>query len=206
MRRWLAAVIGLAFVAGGCGDAAAPSSFPSIDKAPPRQLEPGRYRTTLMTPRLSFEVGDGWLQIAEYEPLLLLSRAALFGTQADFLNFVTFPDTGPEPVIDAIRSVAALTAGAARPVTVGGIDGVEFSADVAVPGGGAVEVFAFPNNVLYNRVPLDPPRFADGDRARFTILEVGDDTVVVLAGTAAVLDYEAFIAEADAVLATEFST
>ncbi len=65
-----------------------------------------------------------------------------------------------------------------------------------------MEVFAFPSDALYSQVPLDAPRFADGDRIRFTLVTVGDDTVLILAGTDRDLDYGDFITQVDEVLAT----
>ncbi len=51
-------------------------------------------------------------------------------------------------------------------------------------------------------MPLDAPRFADGDRVRFTLVTVGDHTVAIVASTDRDLDYGDFVTAVDEVLAT----
>lgn len=182
----------------------APQPLPSVGTLRPFQLTPGEYTTTVMTPTVTITIGEGWMHIGEFEPLLLMSREVSGGRQQDFLNFVTFPENSVDAVADAIQSEPGTEqeVSNAQPAAIGGAEGRSFVVDVTVPGGGSAESFAFPNDRLYSQVPLDPPRFSDGDRVRFTVVQVGEDVLAVMAGVDAELDFDAFLEDADEVLAT----
>ncbi len=177
-------------------------AFPSPGLLRPEELPPGQYTTTIMTPTITLTVGEGWQILGEFEPLLLMSRTVGFQGQEDFLNFVTFPGNSIDAVIDGIQHEEVLDYTDPVLVSVGEAEGLSFTAGVMVPGGGSVEVFTFPNNRLYNRVPLDPPTFDDGDRIRFTVLEVGTDVLTIISGADDLIDFDAFLEAADEVLAT----
>ncbi len=177
------------------------TAFPPAGFLLPRVLDPGRYHTTTMTPLVTTEFGDGWTLLGEFPPLLILSRTVGTDRQKDFLNFVTLPATERATVAEVIRTVEGVVVGERVKGHRGpGRDRVHRRR--ARRGGGEVEVFAFPSDALYSQVPLDAPRFADGDRIRFTLVTVGDDTVLILAGTDRDLDYGDFITQVDEVLAT----
>ncbi len=176
-------------------------SFPKVGFGQPELLNPGRYTTTVMTPTITLEVGAGWQLLGEFEPLLLMSRT-VDQFQADALNFVTFPENTIDAVIDRIQSVPVLVDAEPVPASIGGAEGLAFTTAVAVPGGGLAEVFAFPNNRLYNQVPFDPPRFEDGDQVRFTVLEIGDDILTIITAADDSIEFDAFLTAADEVLAS----
>lgn len=195
----------MALVAGmvACSDANPPAAadmFPSVGELRPVNLQPGAYVTSVMDPPLRLEVGDGWIHVGEFPPLLLLSRA-IGARQADALNFITFPESDVDAVVTAIASEPVLGGPAIDTADLAGRTGRGFTADVTVAGGGSAEIFSFPNNELYSQVPLDPPLFNDNDRVRVTAAQIGDDVLValVLAGAE---EFESFSVEADALLET----
>jgi len=67
---------------------------------------------------------------------------------------------------------------------------------------GSVELFIFPNNRLYNQIPLNPPQFRDGTRMRFTIIPIGGDVLAIMAISGDGTDFDSFLDAADEVLAT----
>lgn len=178
--------------------------LPSVGVLRPSALTPGEYTTTIMTPGMAITVDDGWLHLGEFEPLLLMSRDVSGGRQQDFLNFVTFPASTVDEIIDVVQAGAGIELAVSedQPAEVGGAQGRSFIVDVTVPGGGSAESFAFPSNRLYRQVPLDPPRFSDGDRARLTVVQVDGDVLTIIAGADAELDFDAFLDAADGVIAT----
>jgi len=181
-----------------------PQPLPGEATLRPVALEAGEYTTTVMTPTIVFSVDEGWLRLGEFDPLLIMSRVVTGGRQQDFLNFVTFPSNTVDAVVEIIQNEpgAELEVTDAQPASLAGAEGISFIAKTTVPGGGSVESFAFPNDRLYARVPLDPPRFEDGDRTRYTIVQVGDDVLVIIAGADEDLDFDAFLEAADEVLAS----
>ncbi len=73
--------------------------------------------------------------------------------------------------------------------------------DVVVPGGGFAQTTLFPNNQTYSQVDLDPPRFNDGEQVRFTLIEVGENVLVIMAGSGP-SGFGGFLAIVDELLAT----
>jgi len=165
-------------------------------------LSPGRHTTTILTPTIAFSVGEGWIYRGEYEPLLLLTRDVAAQGRSEVLNFVTFQANSIDTVIEAIQSQEILRSTDPVPVSIGGFDGISFTADVVVPGGESVELFIFPNNRLYNQIPLNPPQFRDGTRMRFTIIPIGGDVLAIMAISGDGTDFDSFLDAADEVLAT----
>jgi len=161
------------------------------------------YVTSILTPTIEFSGAGEWLFNGEFEPLLLLSRStgSRFA-QEQFLNFVTFSTTSLDSVIGALRSDPILVFSDEEvPSTVGGIDGVAFTATAVVPGGGLAPALIFPSNLFISQVPLDPPVFIDGHVVRFTVLPVGDVVVVAMAGSDAA-SFDDHLVAADALLST----
>jgi hypothetical protein len=162
-----------------------------------QRLSVGDYTTTVMTPTVTFSTSEFWDFRGEFPSLLLLGQPA----RQQGLNFVFFPVYSGETVVDAIHDEAIFEASQIVPATIGGIDGVSFIVDVVVPGGGSAETTVFPNNQIYSQVDLDPPRFNDGEQIRFTVVEVGDNVVVVMAESGP-FGFGDFLETADELLAT----
>ena len=162
-----------------------------------QRLSVGDYTTTVMTPTLTFSTSEFWDFVGEFPSLLLLGQPA----RQQGLNFVFFPVYSGETVVEAIQNEPIFEASEAVPATVGGIEGVSFVVDVAVPGGGSAEATVFPSNQTYSQVDLDPPRFSDGEQIRFTVVEVGDNVVVIMA-VSGPFGFGGFLDTADELLAT----
>lgn len=161
------------------------------------RLSVGDYTTTVMTPRITFSTSEFWDFIGEFPPLLLLGQPA----RQQILNFVLFPVNSGETVVEAIQNEAIFDVSQVAPATIGGIDGVSFMVDVVVPGGGSAQTTVFPNNQIYSQVDLDPPSFNDGEQIRFTVVEVGDNVVVIMA-ISGPFGFGDFLETADELLAT----
>jgi hypothetical protein len=165
---------------------------------PGQRLSVGDYTTTVMTPTITFSTTRFWDFIGEFPSLLLLGQPA----RQQELNFVLFATYSGETVADTIQNEAIFDASEVVQATVGGIDGVSFIVDVVVPGGGVSNpVIIFPNNQTYSQVDLDPPSFKDGEQIRFTVVEVGDNVVVIMAGSGP-SGFGDFLETADELLAT----
>lgn len=165
-------------------------------------LAPGRHTTTIMTPTIAFSVGEGWIYRGEYEPLLLLMRDVVAQGRSEVLNFVTFHTNSIDAVIETIKSQEILKSTDPVEVSIDGYDGLSFTADVVVPGSESVELYIFPNNRLYNQIPLNPPQFRDGTRIRFTIIPIDGDVMTIMAISGDGTDFDSFLDAADEVLAT----
>ncbi len=164
---------------------------------PGQRLSVGDYTTTLMTPTIEFSISEFWDFRGEFASLLLLQQPA--GQQA--LNFILFPVYSGEVVAEAIQNQAIFDVSEVVPATVGGIDGVSFIVDVVVSGGGSAQITIFPNNQTYSQVDLDPPSFNDGEQVRFIVVEIGDNVLVIMAGSGP-FGFNDFLATADKLLAT----
>jgi len=162
-----------------------------------QRLSVGDYTTTVMTPTVTFSTSEFWDFVGEFPSLLLLGQPA----RQQGLNFVFFSVYSGETVVEAIQNEAIFDASQVVPATIGGIDGVSFIVDVVVPGGGSAETTVFPNNQTYSQVDLDPPRFTDGEQVRFTVVEVGDNVVVIMAESGP-FGFGDFLETADELLAT----
>jgi hypothetical protein len=160
-----------------------------------QRLFVGDYTTTVMVPTVGFSTSEIWDFVGEFPSLLLLGR----GGQG--LNFILFPVYSGETVMEAIQNEAIFDASQIVPATIGSIDGVSFIVDVVVPGGGSAETTIFPNNQTYSQVDLDPPSFKDGEQIRFTVIEVGDNVVVIMAASGP-FGFGDFLEAADELLAT----
>lgn len=160
-------------------------------------LSVGDYTTTLMAPRIRFSTSEFWDFRGEFASLLLLGQTA--GQHE--LNFVQFPTYSGESVVEAIQSEAIFEASEVVPGTTGGNDSVSFMVDVVVPGGGSAQTTIFPNNQTYSQVDLDPPTFSDGEQIRFTVVEIGDKVLVIMA-TSGSSGFNDFLEKADGLLAT----
>ena len=161
------------------------------------RLSVGDYTTTVMTPTVTFSTSEFWDFVGEFPSLLLLGQPA----RQQGLNFILFPTDSGETVVEAIQNEAIFDASQVVPATIGGIDGVSFIVDVVVPGGGSAETTVFPNNQTYSQVDLDPPSFTNGEQVRFTVVEVGDNVVVVMAASGP-FGFGDFLETADELLAT----
>jgi hypothetical protein len=164
---------------------------------PGQRLSVGDYTTTLMTPTITFSTSKFWDFIGEFPSLLLLGQPA----RQQELNFILFATYSGDTVADTIQNEAIFDASEVVPATVGGIDGVSFIVDVVVPGGGSAQTTIFPNNQTYSQVDLDPPSFKDGEQIRFTVVEVGDNVVVIMAASGP-FGFGDFLDTADELLAT----
>jgi hypothetical protein len=162
-----------------------------------QRLSVGDYTTTVMSPTITFSTNEFWDFVGEFPSLLLLGQPA----RQQSLNFILFPAYSSETVAEAIQSEAIFDASEVVPATIGGIDGVSFIVDVAVPGGGSEEITIFPNNQTYSQVDLDPPSFTDGEQIRFTVVEVGNNVVVIMAASGP-FGFGDFLETADVLLAT----
>ncbi|RLE11343.1 MAG: hypothetical protein DRJ28_10840 [Actinobacteria bacterium] len=162
-----------------------------------QRLSVGDYTTTVMTPTVTFSTTKFWDFVGEFPSLLLLGQPE----RQQGLNFILFPTYSGETVVETIQNEAIFDASQVVPATVGGIDGVSFIVDIVVPGGGSAETTVFPNNQTYSQVDLDPPRFTDGEQIRFTVVEVGDNVVVIMAA-AGPFGFRDFLETADELLAT----
>lgn len=160
-----------------------------------QRLFVGDYTTTVMTPTVRFSTSEIWDFVGEFPSLLLL------GWGGQELNFILFPVYSGETVVEAIQSEAIFDASQVVPAAIGGVDGVSFIVDVVVPGGGSAETTVFPNNQTYSQVDLDPPSFKDGEQIRFTVVEVGDNVVVIMAASGP-FGFGDFLETADELLAT----
>ena len=162
-----------------------------------QRLSVGDYTTTVMTPTVTFSTSEFWDFLGEFPSLLLLGQPA----RQQWLNFILFPVYSGESVVEAIQNEPIFDASQVAPVTIGGIDGVWFMVDVVVPGGGSAETTVFPNNQTYSQVDLDPPRFTDGEQIRFSVVEVGDSVVAIMAASGP-FGFGDFLETADGLLAT----
>jgi len=162
-----------------------------------QRLSVGDYTTTVMTPTVTFSTSVFWGFRGEFPSLVLLGQPA----RQQELNFILFPIYSGKTVVEAIQKEAIFEASEFVPATVGSIDGVSFIVDVVVPGGGSAETTVFPNNQTYSQVDLDPPRFTDGEQVRFTVVEVGDNVVVIMAESGP-FGFGDFLETADELLAT----
>jgi hypothetical protein len=161
------------------------------------RLSVGDYTTTVMTPTVTFSTNKFWDFLGEFPSLLLLGQPA----RQQGLNFILFPTYSGETVVEAIQNEAIFDTSQVVPATIGGIDGVSFTVNVVVPGGGSAETTVFPNSQIYSQVDLDPPNFTDGEQIRFTVVEVGDNVVVIMAASGP-FGFGDFLETADELLAT----
>jgi hypothetical protein len=150
-----------------------------------------------MTPTITFSTSRFWDFAGEFPSLLLLWQPA----RQQALNFAFFATYSGETVADTIQNEAIFDASEVVPATVGGIDGVSFIVDVVVPGGGSAQTIIFPNNQTYSQVDLDPATFNDGEQVRFTVIEIGDNVLVIVA-KAGPFGFGDFLDTADKLLAT----
>jgi hypothetical protein len=157
----------------------------------------GDCTTTVMTPTNTFSTSRFRDFIGEFPSLLLLGQSE----RQEELDFALFATYSGETVADAIQNEAIFDASEVVPATGGGIDGVSFIVDVVVPGGGSAQTIIFPNNQSYSQVDLDPPSFKDGEQIRFTVIEVGDNVVVIVAASGP-FGFRDFLEAADELLAT----
>jgi hypothetical protein len=162
-----------------------------------QRLSVGDYTTTVMSPTITFSTKEFWDFVGEFPSLLLLGQPA----RQQGLNFILFPTYSGETVLEAIQSEAIFNASQVVPATIGGVDGVSFIVDVVVPGGGSAQTAIFPNNQTYSQVDLDPPSFTDGEQIRFTLVEVGNNVVVIMAASGP-FGFGDFLETADVLLAT----
>ena len=163
----------------------APAGPTPLDLGP---LQPGDYETIGFTPRFSFTVSDsGWTADFDDSDIFQIVRAALDG----FLSISRgggVIEPGPEPrpaplppnVVDWLAEHPDLDAGAATPTQVDGFDAVTIdvaaTADtqlfIRTRGDPGVTVGTQqPNSVTYG--------LGQGMRARFTLLEINGDTIVI---------------------------
>jgi hypothetical protein len=208
----------------GPGGAGAPRALA------PGPLEPGTYEAGKFRPKLSFRVGQGWGLLGDEENGLAL--AADFDPAAAPEKQLTitavkwvFDDPlltdnelnanrerhirpAPGDVVGWLRANPYLKVGPARPVTLGGMRGVQF--DVAVKdlpgpsncpsfGGSEHCVLLFP----VTRGNAEPIELVEvgGSPSRYTVVEVKGQPVVVSVGAPAG-QFKGFTAEADKVLKT----
>jgi hypothetical protein len=164
---------------------------------PGQRLSVGAYTTTVMTPTVTFSTSKFWDFNGEFPSLLLLGQPA----RQQALNFVHFPVYSGETIVEAIQNEEIFDATQVAPATIGGIDGVSFIVDVVVPGGGSAQTTVFPNNQTYSQVDLEPPSFNDGEQIRFTVIEVGDNVVVIMAQSGP-FGFGDFLETADELLTT----
>jgi hypothetical protein len=196
----------------------------------PGPLEPGTYATVRFRPKLSFRVGEGWGLLGDNENGIALAADFDPATGPDKQLSITavkwvFDDPlltdkeldanreahirpAPRDLVGWLRANRYLKVGPARPVTLGGIRGVQF--DVAVkdiPGPSNCPSFGGRNHCVLlfpitrgNAEPIELVELG-GVPSRYTVVEVKGQSVVVSVG-APPGQFEDFTAEADKVLKT----
>jgi hypothetical protein len=196
-------VVAAVALAQGLGPFAEPSSLPSEGA-----LEPGTYRSDEFNPALSFRVEEGWVAAAPEMPDTL--SIALSGTlgqqQPSMLGLHTAREvfdpkdpnqqtlsTAPENVegwVEWFRNHPALDAGEPKPVTVGGISGMQLGAR-------AEQITA-----LWQYGNQFPVVFPMGTRSRIIVLDVEGQTVLVVTRASSADNFEALLPNAEEVLDT----
>jgi hypothetical protein len=156
-------------------------------------LEPGRYHTTALGPRLSFEVGDSWRLVTPVAgPIVVLERVdvpdgVLTITRFDGDVFtdpcdpssLTWVEPSAERLMEIIAGEPRLSAGEPLAVDVGGLPALDL--EVSTP---PLEDCRLHYLLLW-ALPFDGGEFVQvpGQQARIIALDVGPDVLVVAVET-----------------------
>ncbi|CAN5600170.1 hypothetical protein BH24CHL9_BH24CHL9_09610 [soil metagenome] len=152
-------------------------------------LEPGRYRAAVVGPGLSFEVGDSWRLVAPLDgPIVVLERVDIPGGVLTITRFdgdtfadscdptsLTWVEPSAERLIDIIAGDPRLSAGEPAAIEVGGFPAI--SLEVLTP---PLERCGVPYLLIW-ALPFQGGEFIQlpGQQARFIVLAVGPDVLVV---------------------------
>lgn len=139
-RRLALALVALAFAFAGCGDG---TGGPAASG--PRALEPGTYRSQSFQPQVTFTLPDGWYLPADTPDYLGLQPVAndligvhlfrdpLPGSQDLACTTTQEPGVGTAAlaIVTWARSLPGLVTSTPRPVTIGGLTGIEIDLAIA---------------------------------------------------------------------------
>ena len=177
-------------VLAGCGG-------PSQEKAEARTLpkeaqglQPGEYRSEKFEPSVSFRVGKGWLAAGETSGALVIKRSndagmAFMKVQGVYKPVPEDDNTSmptlvkvPEDLVGWFQDHPYLKVEGLEPITVGGIEGRQFTIEVDVPedlfsmcGADCVDAFEVPVN--------GPLAYYEGEKVHAIVVDVKGETVYI---------------------------
>ena len=173
-------------------------------------LEPGRYRTLVVGPELSFEVGDSWRLVQPVAgPLVVLERVDIPAAVMTITRFdgdafadscdptsLTFVEPSAERLIDIIAGDPRLSSAMPAATQVDGLPAI--SIDVSTP---PLEDCSLPFLLIW-ALQMEGGEFVQvpGQQARFIALDVGSDVIVVAIETFVEEPFGFFGAAASAVV------
>jgi Ca2+-binding RTX toxin-like protein len=150
-----------------------------------RRLAAGAYLTESFRPRFSFSIGPGWLGHEASRGVGLLKRMDPAGV---FLIFDGGSTESVSAAVARLRAIAGTASSSPVPVVIGGAPGQRFDLSVTASETVSVRTGSFTHE------------FEPTDRVRIAAIDVRGTTVVVVI-EAPVEEFEAFLAEAETVVA-----
>jgi hypothetical protein len=180
----------------------------------PKALRPGTYRSEEFKPSLSFHVGKGWSSTSlEASDSLQITRGQTAGLGFFNVQEVYKPTrTGSANVVDAPKDMVGwfqqhpyLQTSKPEPVTVGGVEGVQFDVVVGdlpqyyIPT--CTSIVGNPNCVdLFRLSTGGPILLAEGEKVRAIVLEDLEGETVTIGFVSPASEFGEFAPEAQKVL------
>jgi hypothetical protein len=179
----------------------------------PQALRPGEYRTEEFKPSLSFRVDKGWSNTETQLPDSIEVGEVEQQEETGWINVVNVKEVfkpgtrnvaeAPEDLVDWFRHHPYLKADKPEPITVGGVEGVQFDVLVkdlpddyyGVCGRGCVDIFSLSGGE-------QTTYFYETHKRRVIVLEDVEDDTVTIAFSSDADNFDEFAPEAQKVLDT----
>ena len=179
----------------------------------PQALRPGEYRTEEFKPSLSFRVGQGWSNTETQLPDSIEVGEVEQQEETAWINIVNVTEVfkpgtrnvaeAPEDLVDWFQHHPYLETDKPEPITVGGVEGVQFDVLVkdlpgdyyGVCGRGCVDIFSLSGGE-------QTTYFYESHKRRVVVLEDVQDDTVTIAFSSDADNFDEFAPEAKKVLDT----
>ena len=179
----------------------------------PKALDPGEYRTEEFEPSLSFRVGKGWSNTETQLPDSIEVGEVEQQEETAWINVVNVKEVfkpgtrneaeAPEDLVDWFHNHPYLKTSKPEPITVGGVEGVQFDVLVkdlpegyyGVCGRGCVDIFSLSGGE-------QTTYFYESHKRRVVVLEDVQDDTVTIAFSSDADNFDEFAPEAKKVLDT----
>jgi hypothetical protein len=202
---------GVALVLSACGGGGGGGGQEQANARPlpqdPQALRPGRYHSVVFEPSLSFRVGKGWSNTETQLPDSIEVGEVEQQEETAWINFVNVKEVfkpgtrnvaeAPEDLVGWFQHHPYLKTDKPEPITVGGVEGVQFDVLVkdlpedyyGVCGRGCVDIFNLSGGE-------QTTYFYETHKRRVIVLEDAEDDTVTIAFSSHADNFDEFAPEA----------